>query len=271
MNRGRIVVLSASIFVVVMTMFPLWTVAISTDVDAVGETETMDFRYKENTVSVDIPSDSYEKYTSIPILHQGFSPFMYKMVTPEDATVKQMADSLSMITSNMSDHDTAEYVLKFVNSIIHYRSDMSVHGRGEYWQFPIETLYLGTGDCEDFAILYVSLMQAMGFETLLVMEPEHVSTAVLVDAEVGETTVEYHGKIFVTADPTNGRGLGYYEPVVNLLTPSDGMGTLTYAILLVDIIILSSTMLYILNPNIPGRTDKSLRKTTFGNETEVTV
>ena len=42
------------------------------------------------------------------------------------------------------------------------KSDQDVHGVIDYWQLPAETLKLGTGDCEDFAILLCTLLRAYG-------------------------------------------------------------------------------------------------------------
>ena len=45
-----------------------------------------------------------------------------------------------------------------------YRNDWDIHdGMMDYWQLPTETLTLGTGDCEDFAILLCSLYRANGY------------------------------------------------------------------------------------------------------------
>lgn len=41
-------------------------------------------------------------------------------------------------------------------------SDQTARGTSEYWQLPAETLRLGTGDCEDFAILLCTLLRAYG-------------------------------------------------------------------------------------------------------------
>jgi predicted transglutaminase-like cysteine proteinase len=51
----------------------------------------------------------------------------------------------------------------WVGDNIKYESDELVHGVREYWQFGKETVDLGTGDCEDFAILLCSLLRAAGY------------------------------------------------------------------------------------------------------------
>ena len=48
----------------------------------------------------------------------------------------------------------------FVNRNITFDSDINVWQQTDYWATPLETIGIGRGDCEDFAILkYVSLRQ----------------------------------------------------------------------------------------------------------------
>jgi predicted transglutaminase-like cysteine proteinase len=51
----------------------------------------------------------------------------------------------------------------WVGDHIRYVSDLEIHGVPEYWQFGKETVALGTGDCEDFAVLLCSLLRAAGY------------------------------------------------------------------------------------------------------------
>jgi len=82
-------------------------------------------------------------------------------VTPDDPVVKAaVADILSR--GKVGVFNDFEALRDWVGWHISYRSDQEVHGERDYWQLPAETLKLGTGDCEDFAILLCSLLRAYG-------------------------------------------------------------------------------------------------------------
>lgn len=82
-------------------------------------------------------------------------------LAPDDPAVRGLADSISALGG-----DPALMALSFVRSL-DYRTDMAAYGVEEYPQYPIETLVNGYGDCEDFAALYVSVMQALGRDAAL--------------------------------------------------------------------------------------------------------
>lgn len=60
----------------------------------------------------------------------------------------------------------------FVSSM-RYVSDTDAHGQREFWQAPRETIARGTGDCEDFAILFSSLADKMGYSTAIQLGNGH--------------------------------------------------------------------------------------------------
>lgn len=51
----------------------------------------------------------------------------------------------------------ADFVLAFVQAAAEYALDSDKFGQEEYWQFPVEVLYRGYGDCEDTSILASAL------------------------------------------------------------------------------------------------------------------
>ena len=92
---------------------------------------------------------------------------MRLLVTPADpAIITALAEALAVsatITKNQSGTVAAfDCIRGWVSSNIEYVSDDKSHGVADYWQTPSETIGLGTGDCEDLAILLVSLLRAYG-------------------------------------------------------------------------------------------------------------
>lgn len=75
-----------------------------------------------------------------------------------DARLKEIA---AEIPTGESHDETALECLKWVMDNITYVGDKT-KGYPEFWQFPFETLYYKTGDCEDGAILLANLMQLKG-------------------------------------------------------------------------------------------------------------
>jgi predicted transglutaminase-like cysteine proteinase len=111
-------------------------------------------------------SENSQTYTITPYFPRseaefnGDSHFYQLYVTPNDPTVKSMAESIAtnpLIPNWMEIRD-------WVSNQITYRYDSDVHGTPEYWQLPRETVSMKTGDCEDYAILAVSLLRAAGWK-----------------------------------------------------------------------------------------------------------
>lgn len=117
---------------------------------------------------------------------------MTVFITPENQKVKFLADK-------MQTKDPAS-IYQYVRDNIGYVEDYATHEyRFEYWQLPEETLNLGTGDCEDQAILLCTLLRAKGYS------PEDVKVVFgLTSSASGHAWVEllYQGD-WVVFDPTS--------------------------------------------------------------------
>jgi predicted transglutaminase-like cysteine proteinase len=101
--------------------------------------------------------------------HQPASMSQRKMLmTPQDQTVTQALQE-ALGTGDTSSSDSQPSVVTDINAIriwvfsnIQQTSDEALHGVNDYWQTPAETLSLKAGDCEDFAMLAVSMLRAYG-------------------------------------------------------------------------------------------------------------
>ena len=59
--------------------------------------------------------------------------------------------------------DKLNFVNHAVNSKIKYRKDTDSHGRLDQWSSPSQTLKSGFGDCEDYALLKMAVLESQGF------------------------------------------------------------------------------------------------------------
>ena len=81
-----------------------------------------------------------------------------------DALWKEYSDFVSVSGNEQYNNavDFANYLLAFVNTVVTYQDDpTSSDGSNEYWRLPVETLYLGYGDCEDTSILMSAICNCM--------------------------------------------------------------------------------------------------------------
>jgi hypothetical protein len=132
--------------------------------------------YKNNNwkVSFGIPVDIYNKYANAnvdrspqdqPFPNDAIAAF----VTSNEKVIVDFANELKTLADSkrFNTFTTANFILRFVQVNVEYILDNESHGCIEYWKFPVETLVDKKGDCEDSAILYASIMDALGFDVVL--------------------------------------------------------------------------------------------------------
>jgi predicted transglutaminase-like cysteine proteinase len=102
-----------------------------------------------------------------------FTSQMQLLITPDDPLVVQTLRTI--LDEPLPEITEQNYFMNFDNSLHDFNriknwlgrflvdvTDKTAHGVEDYWQLPAETLQLGTGDCEDYAILLCSLLRAYG-------------------------------------------------------------------------------------------------------------
>ena len=129
----------------------------------------------------------------------------------DDPTLEDLADIL-WTRAGGADWAYADYALAFVQGGIAYLADPPYV---EWPLYPLETLVDGEGDCEDTAILYVSLLKARGVACQLAFvdtdddgSPDHVLALVEVSSpaavQSGATVFELDGTLYAVAETAAG-------------------------------------------------------------------
>lgn len=131
-----------------------------------------------------IPKETYN-YFSDKKRTADFSKYVKS--TKDDEPIKELAQKFENIRQERGwkSFKTVSLALSFVQSLPH-TSDKVVTGYDEYPRYPIETLVDKGGDCEDTSILFAAIVQAMGYESILLKleKDNHIATGVLISEEL---------------------------------------------------------------------------------------
>ena len=122
------------------------------------------------SLNLDYDTYSYFKNLDHSVDYYDISTYA-RFSTPDEDYIVNLADTLeTMAIANgyTSDIEKAEFVHAFVGAI-QYEYDIDGMGQNEYPKYPIEMLWHASGDCEDAAAMYISIVEAMGFDAILVI------------------------------------------------------------------------------------------------------
>ncbi len=138
------------------------------------------------SITLDINESDFKDSISSNVLRRAtfFVPAPSGFITPDDPFVKQIADEILKV-SGEDDYSKALAGLRFVQCAILYNSDTALYGQEEFWAYPVETLYLHSGDCEDASLLLTSIYLAMGLDAVLLDYPGHMAAGVKLDVPRG--------------------------------------------------------------------------------------
>ncbi len=170
------------------------------------------------TWELEIP-DSYYTYalshTNIAADRVNYDYEKYVTDTYDDEYLGELAQMLKEAADSV-DYDEDELlnmVITFVQSL-DYVSDYESKGQAEYPKYPVETLREKGGDCEDLAALLTSLFKALGYDSCMLMFPDHMATGIAPKSgsSFSGTYFLYNGKKYYFVETTSlGWGLGDYS------------------------------------------------------------
>lgn len=136
------------------------------------------------TLQMDIPYEDYAKYLNDDVHRNRFTEsqalnLCQTFVTSQDATIVYISSAINDMARErgLTQQGTINLALAFVQSI-EYASDEATAGHDEYWRYPVETLYEGAGDCEDKSFLFASIIEAMGYDAVILAFDDHMAVGV---------------------------------------------------------------------------------------------
>lgn len=142
------------------------------------------YKGQTQSVTLDIPQSLYDFYKNQPHTTDIRSLKNYALSSDDRIYLHDLIGKLkdSSGNKNLAARNDYRNTVAFVQSI-KYKSDVdpATGEATDYWQYPIETLALGTGDCEDTAILTAALLKEMDYDVAVVLLPGHAAVAVACD------------------------------------------------------------------------------------------
>jgi len=115
-----------------------------------------------------------------------------------------------------SETDFPSFVLSYLQENLRYVSDQELYHSFDWAAYPIETLSLKEGDCEDFAILFVALMERGGYDCGIALFHDHAVAMVATGCDTSFSvdgfsplSIEYRGQTYYAFETTENCPSGY--------------------------------------------------------------
>jgi hypothetical protein len=163
---------------------------------------TYSWNYEDRCWQLTLPLDDklYEKYKS---RSRNRDYDLFASDQSEDWLIKEIADGLFSLSKayGLEEKQIPGLCISFVQSL-NYTSDLESKGYEQYPRFPYETLYDNGGDCEDTAILSVTILQEMSYDAVLLELPEHMALGIKCDPEQKGRSFEYKGSNYYYVETT---------------------------------------------------------------------
>lgn len=127
---------------------------------------------------------------------------MYANTPLEEETTRTLYPSLKNSIRGLSQKESVERLLNFVQTAFEYEFDDKVWGQDRAF-FSEESLYYPYCDCEDRSILFSRLVRdIVGLKVVLIYYPGHLASAVHFTESVAGDNVVVNGEKYVICDPT---------------------------------------------------------------------
>lgn len=157
-------------------------------------TTTLSFKWrfppevgKEYNVSLEVPKPLIDFFRVKPRMRVAefnesrknliFTWYLMVRSPHDDPYISELAEKLESLAEGMDEYRKLWFIASFVQSM-KYSLANEFSPTGDYPSYPLETLYRGSGDCEDLSILLISLYEQMGYKSALLIMPTHAAVAV---------------------------------------------------------------------------------------------
>ncbi len=148
--------------------------------------------FKEYGVSFETDSKTINEYTELLSTGTRKRADTTKYLTSNKPNIIKLANDLRA-KAEENEESVVDYIINFVQSI-GYRFDDTV-GYDEFPKYPEETIYEGNGDCEDMSYVLYSLLEALGYDVILIDLSGHMMVGLACEeAESGLCGKSYYEK-----------------------------------------------------------------------------
>ena len=176
------------------------------------DVETLELYFEHDYFDFDIRLGDVEGYEKLIIPRQCYEYFYeYKFITVHDANLLRLHDLLEERMNGYDDEEKANALCRFVYYNVGYTLDSDLFGIDDYCQYPLETLYRGMGDCEDQAVLLMTLLEMSEIDCVAIMTSAHHSVGVAVDAYGYFVNTPFSDTAYYTLEATGGSPAGASE------------------------------------------------------------
>jgi|GEM_PF-6710331 len=130
-------------------------------------------------LKVTCPAERAVLYNSLP--HTGNSDpcYLFTLGLPcEEEVIRDLTSQINIYASDCYREDPKYCYIDFVQQCVRYTSDMEAHNQTDWATYPVETLILGAGDCEDSTLLLAEMLRQNGYETALLRFESHIAVGI---------------------------------------------------------------------------------------------